>query len=284
MRLTSLLGGRLIMTEKKLNGLSFQGDDTSLKYKMSVTLTFTTKEFQSLVENHSAALVELGLLPTIMDKAQPQPQPQPQAQPQVPDYTEFIDLMIGIFDGPPEDLEQLREHITSALKGKKVENKWNLEFQAATPVVIPQTEAVVDAPVSITVPQTGPVLALPESPYAVTNISRKTLSLRLDCLRAGRAAKKARLGYRLAPSSDCAKVVSEIDAGERVSPTPSVSWKKGQAHHPKFSIIDGRVVIAVMANGGDMSEKQITMKSGLKPSRVRDILRELERQGIAIPF
>ena len=248
---------------------------------MSVTLTFTTKEFQSLVENHSAALVELGLLPTIMDMAQPQPQPQ--AQPQVPDYTEFIDLMIGIFDGPPEDLEQLREHITSALKGKKVENKWNLEFQAATPVVIPQTEAVIDAPVSITVPQTGPVLALPESPYAVTNISRKTLSLRhIDCLRAGRAAKKARLGYRLAPSSDCAKVVSEIDAGERVSPTPSVSWKKGQAHHPNNPSVKN--VIAVMANGGDMSEKQITMKSGLKPSRVRDILRELERQGIAIPF
>jgi transcription initiation factor IIE alpha subunit len=39
-----------------------------------------------------------------------------------------------------------------------------------------------------------------------------------------------------------------------------------------------------MANGGDMSEKQITVKSCLKAGRVRDILRELERQGIAVPF
>jgi hypothetical protein len=252
----------------------------SVKYKMSVNLTLTSQQFQSLVSNHPNALVELGLLPTVMGKPAPMatPTPVPVAiplagpVPAVQDYTEFIDLMVDIFDGPPEDLQRLREHITSALKGKKVEKKWDLEFESGTQeaaVPVAEDEAVA-APVPV-----------PESP--VDPVSRKTLSqAHLDRLKAGRAAKKARLGYRLAAPSDCATIVSEIDAGTRVSPTPSVSWKKGQAHHPNNPSVKN--VIAVMANGGDMSEKQITVKSCLKPGRVRDILRELERQGIAVAF
>lgn len=254
----------------------------SVKYKMSVSLTLTSQQFQSLVSNHPAALVELGLLP--MPTAKPQVQPQVQAEPvaKTPDYTEFIDLMVDIFDGPPEDLQRLREHITLALKGKKVEKKWDLEFESGT------QDAAVDELVALPedvlepVASPAPVPALPDSPHAEP-ISRKTLSqAHLDRLKAGRAAKKARLGYRLAAPSECATIVAEIDAGTRISPTPSVSWKKGQQHHPNNPSVKN--VIAVMANGGDMSEKQITVKSCLKAGRVRDILRELERQGIAVPF
>ena len=258
----------------------------SVKYKMSVSLTLTSQQFQSLVSNHPAALVELGLLP----QAQVQPQVQPEPVAKTPDYTEFIDLMVDIFDGPPEDLQRLREHITLALKGKKVEKKWDLEFESGTadtpvggPVAVP--EQLLE-PVAMASPAPASEEAvrppLPESPN-VEPVSRKTLSqAHLDRLKAGRAAKKARNGYRLAAPSDCATIVSEIDAGTRVSPTPSVSWKKGQAHHPNNPSVKN--VIAVMANGGDMSEKQITVKSCLKAGRVRDILRELERQGIAVPF
>jgi hypothetical protein len=260
----------------------------SVKYKMSVNLTLTSQQFQSLVSNHPDALVELGLLPTVMgkdkDKATPMPVPvaTPTPVPAVQDYTEFIDLMVDIFDGPPEDLQRLREHITSALKGKKVEKKWDLEFEngaQGTPVggYVAEPEFTLEPLAS---PMPAP--ALPDSPQ-MEPVSRKTLSqAHLDRLKAGRAAKKARNGYRLAPPSDCATIVSEIDAGTRISPTPSVSWKKGQAHHPNNPSVKN--VIAVMANGGDMSEKQITVKSCLKAGRVRDILRELERQGIAVPF
>lgn len=250
----------------------------SVNYKMSVSLTLTSQQFQSLVSNHPAALVELGLLPV--------PTAKPQVQPQ--DYTVFIDLMVDIFDGPPEDLQRLRKHITLALEGKKVMKKWDLEFDSATADT--SVGGSVAAPEQVLEPLASPVplvheallQPLPESPI-VEPVSRKTLSqAHLDCLKAGRAAKKARLGYRLAAPSECATIVAEIDAGTRISPTPSVSWKKGQAHHPNNPSVKN--VIAVMANGGDMSEKQITLKSSLKPSRVRDILRELERQGIAVPF
>ena len=255
---------------------------------MSISLTLTSQQFQSLVSNHPAALVELGLLPQAQVQ-QVVAAPEPVAK--TPDYTEFIDLMVDIFDGPPEDLQRLREHITSALKGKKVEKKWDLEFEACAAEIpvggsVAAPEEVLE-PVAMASPAPVPVSdalrqPLPESPN-MAPVSRKTLSqAHLDRMKAGRAAKKARIGYRLAAPSECAMIVAEIDAGTRVSPTPSVSWKKGQAHHPNNPSVKN--VIAVMANGGEMSEKQITVNSSLKASRVRIILRELERQGIAVPF
>jgi len=245
---------------------------------MSVTINLTTQQFQSLVSNHPAALAELGLLPQPQPQAQAQAQAQPQAQPQAPDFTQFIDLMVDIFDGPPEDLERLRQHITSALKGKKVEKKWDLEFESApqgTPVGGPEPTLE-----PLTTPQEASCPALPDSPQAV---SRKTLSqAHLNRMKAGRTMKRMRLGYRLATDAERAAIVSKIDAGELVSPLPSVSWRKGQPHHPNNPSVKN--VIGVMATCGDLSEVEITAKSKLKARRVRDILRELERQGIARAF
>jgi hypothetical protein len=248
------------------------------------SLTLTSQQFQSLVSNHPAALVELGLLPTVMGKDKDKATPMPVVQ----DYTEFIDLMVDIFDGPPEDLQRLREHITSALKGKKVEKKWDLEFEngaQGTPVggSVAEPEFSLE-PVTVASPMPAPVPvpALPDSPQ-IAPVSRKTLSqTHLDRLKAGRAAKKARLGYRLASDAERTTILSEIDAGTRISQTPSVSWKKGQPYHPNNPSVKN--VIGVMATSGDISEAEITIKSKLKASRVRDIMRELERQGIAIPF
>jgi len=85
--------------------------------------------------------------------------------------------------------------------------------------------------------------------------------------------------YRLASQSDCAKIVSEIDAGMRTSKTPSVSWRKGPYHPNNPSV---KSVIAVLASGGDMSKKQIKAMSNLNPKRVSEILRELKKQEIVL--
>ncbi len=93
-------------------------------------------------------------------------------------------------------------------------------------------------------------------------------------------------GYRLAAQSHIARIQSEIDAGTRIPKTPSVSaqqmWKKNRKHHPNNSFVKN--VIAVLASGGDMSKEQIIAMSNLTPRHVKSILRELDKQTIAIPL
>jgi hypothetical protein len=115
-------------------------------------------------------------------------------------------------------------------------------------------------PEHLTAPTTTPVAGFPDSPNVKPRSTKPGV-------------------YRLASQSDCAKIVSEIDAGMRTSKTPSVSWRKGPYHPNNPSV---KSVIAVLASGGAMSKKQIKAMSNLNPKRVSEILRELKKQEIVL--
>jgi hypothetical protein len=202
------------------------------------------------------------------------------------DYTEFVNRAVRLFDASPEILNELHRNLTSILNGKKVE-KWTLtrdneilggsseapftEAESNPPPAMVGGGSNCDSdmamagkpltPEHLTAPTTTPVAGFPDS----LNVKPRSTKPWV---------------YRLASQSDCAKIVSEIDAGMRTSKTPSVSWRKGQSHHPNNPSVKN--VIAVLASGGDMSKKQITAMSNLKPERVSNILRELKKQEIVL--
>jgi biotin operon repressor len=122
---------------------------------------------------------------------------------------------------------------------------------------------------------------LPASPVMQTQVDAKpkrTLTAeQLEVLKAGKAAKKARLGYKI--SDNVASIVAEIDAGLRVAPTASAGWRKGQAHHPNNPSVQ-KVIGVFTTQGSFLTHEEIVRHTGLKVKTVNNIMRELKKQGI----
>ena len=170
---------------------------------------------------------------------------------------------------------RLKADIMTAWIGGEIAEKWEIEGEeepAAALIAAPAAEPVAELVATPEAPLVPAAALVPVPVKRVMSAEHKAALL------AGKEAKKNRFCFKLA--SNVPEIVEQIDAGTRTSDTSSVSWAKGQVHHPKNPSVQR--VLATMATHEFIQEQSIAENTGIAAKRIRSIMRELEKQGIAI--